>query len=131
MATIQIPQLSKVEGIIQGVLERYARMIYAEAMSSLKSPQVRSSFRLEIGELRAEIWSDDVLAAYIEFGTGPFAAAYLGGKPTEMTEEAIKFYVNGQGNLPASPYLFPAFYKYRDEMVRQMDREVQKYFDSL
>ena len=106
-------------------------MVYGEAMSSLKSPQVRSSFRLEIGELRAEIWSDDVLAAYIEFGTGPFAAAYLGGKPNEMTEEAIKFYVNGQGNLPASPYLFPAFYKYRDEMARQMDREVQKYFDSL
>lgn len=131
MAAIRLPQPSAIEAAIQQVLSRYVGMIYSEAMAKLKSPKVRSSFSVKVDGLRAEIWSNDVLAAYIEFGTGQFAATYLSGHPQEMVEEALKFYVSGGGKLPANPYLFPTFYKYRDEMVREMDAAVQRYFDSL
>lgn len=131
MKSIQLPRLNDIDNIIQGVIQKYATRIFNDAMSNVRSQQVRSSFRLEIGQLRAEIYSNNELAAYIEFGTGDFAAQYLGGQPQEVRDEAIKFYVNGQGRIPASPYLFPVFYKYRDEMVREADASIQKYFDSL
>ena len=47
-------------------------------------------------------------AAYIEFGTGLFAAAYVPSLPPSLQEYAMTFFVNGKGRIPARPYLFPA-----------------------
>ena len=46
------------------------------------------------------------LAAYIEFGTGLSAVSILAPYPQEVKDTAMAFYVNGQGTLIGSPYLF-------------------------
>lgn len=51
------------------------------------------------------------MAAYIEFGTGNFAAIQVAGMPEDWRKMAWRFYVNGMGRLPASPYMYPAFQK--------------------
>lgn len=119
-----------IDKIVSSTLEEYIRKIYNEAMANIPSGStgVRSSFNIEIskGGYLVSLYSDNELAAYIEFGTGRFAERYLSGKPQELRDEAIKFYVNGEGTLPARPYLFPAFYKYRDELIMTLERRLQK-----
>ncbi len=46
------------------------------------------------------------IAAYIEFGTGLSAVSILAPYPQEVKDTAMAFYVNGQGTLIGSPYLF-------------------------
>lgn len=120
---------SDVETIIKAVMLEYMQKIFNEALSNLPSSasSIRESYKLEVSEggFRITIYTDNDFAAYIEFGTGEFAKAYLAGEPQEVTEEAIKFYINGEGKMPERPYLFPAYYKYKDEMIEAMNRKIQ------
>ena len=50
--------------------------------------------------------SEEKLAAYIEFGTGLSAVSILAPYPKEVRDTAMAFYVNGEGTLIGSPYLF-------------------------
>jgi len=118
--------VSKIEEITIDVLVIYARKIMAEIPGS-----IAPFYRLEVVNGNVRIWTDNVFAAYIEFGTGVYAAAYLSGKPSEMTEDAIKFYVNGKGTIQEEPYLFPAYYRFKDEIVIEIDKRVQKYLDNI
>lgn len=59
-------------------------------------------------QLSVEIIVAAYYAAFIEFGTGQFAAAYVSALPIEIQEYAMTFFVNGKGRLPARPFLFPA-----------------------
>lgn len=47
-------------------------------------------------------------AAYIEFGTGIYAAAYVPTLPQKWQEYARTFYVSGKGRTHEHPFLFPA-----------------------
>jgi len=72
------------------------------------------------GRLRASITVDKIknfsyelvaqtnYAAYLEFGTGKYAATYVGGLEKEWQILAKQFYVNGQGRIPAQPYFYPS-----------------------
>ena len=40
--------------------------------------------------------------------------------PNEIKSYAMTFYVNGQGRVPAQPFLIPAFLKYRKEFIKDM-----------
>ena len=126
-----IPQ--RIEQIARDVIREYAERIYSEAISGIKGGRLRGSVRLVFSEngMRATIETDEVILAYIEFGTGDYASAYLSGKPQEMVDEAIKFYVSGKGTMPASPWLFPVYYKYKDEIPKEFDRRVQEFFNTL
>lgn len=122
-----------IDKVVKDTLLEYIQKIYQDAMSGLKgASSVKSTFQVSVsdGGYTVTLFSDEEMAAYIEFGTGNFAATYLAGKPKEMVEDALKFFVNGKGTMPAKPYLFPAFYKYRDEIVKVMDKRIQKLFDS-
>lgn len=122
----------KIDQIVKVTLSQYANLIFNEAMS--KAPEgISNTFRLKFEDdgLKISIYSDNVLAAYYEFGTGEFARNYLSGKPTEMIEDAIQFFVNGRGTLPAQPYLYPTYYKYKDEVVATIDANIQKLFDRV
>jgi len=52
------------------------------------------------------------LGAYVEFGTGASAAALVPTLPDEWQDTARKFYINGQGKLHATPYLYPNWARY-------------------
>lgn len=126
---------SKIEQTVKDILLEYAQKIFSEAMAGVPDgmPEIRSSYKLEVSEsgLRVTIYTDNEIAAYFEFGTGGFAASYLSGKPEEMSEDAIRFYVNGEGTTPAMPYLFPAYYKYKDQIQPELDKRIQKLLDSI
>ena len=70
--------------------------------------------------------SKDDMAAYLEFGTGPYAERYLRGVEKEWQDLAWSFYVNGEGTLPEHPYLRPA---YKQESKRLADRLVNLKVD--
>lgn len=50
-------------------------------------------------------------AAYLEFGTGVFAASYVSGLSPDLQAYAMSFFVSGKGRLPARPHVVPAFQK--------------------
>lgn len=73
-----------------------------------------------ISKTTVEISSGAAYAAYVEFGTGRFAASYLAGMPPELQEYAMQFFVTGKGHLPARPHLMPAFYKNRKLLIERL-----------
>lgn len=132
----QIQRLDQqVENVIKETLLEYAQRIYNDAMSSLPSgaSSVAASFKLQVTDsgLRVVIWTENEIAAYIEFGTGDHAERYLMSQEDEVLEEATKFFVSGEGNMPARPYLFPAYDRYKFEIPIEIDRRIQKLFDNV
>src|SRR5690606_14890262 len=124
----------KIQKAVSFTLHQIANRIFQEAMGALPSgsANLRASFRMVVNDQtgQIEIYSDSVIAAYVEFGTGRYAAAYLSGKRQEMVDEAMKFYVNGEGNMPAQPSLYPAYFRWRDRIVPEIDKAIQKVLDA-
>ena len=63
-------------------------------------------FAGEVGVMGDAESKEGKLAAYIEFGTGLSAVSILAPYPQEVKDTAMAFYVDGQGTLIGSPYLF-------------------------
>lgn len=110
-------------------LSAYALKVDLDA--KLKAP-------VDLGQLRSSIYpvTDNLdnlevsfvagvdYAPYVEFGTGPYAAAYVPSLEPEWQEIAKSYYVNGEGRMPAQPFLYPAvinnlplFNKKMDELL--------------
>lgn len=76
---------------------------------------VRSSinFRHDRANLTSVVFAGntqkDHFAAYLEFGTGPFAAKRVKELPFEWEMVAQQFYVNGKGTMKAHPYLADSY----------------------
>lgn len=124
----------EVDKIIKETLLFSANEILQDALSRLPvgSGNVKASFKVEVTDngYVCTIFSDEEVAAYIEFGTGDYAKAYLAGKPQEIVDEAIKFFVNGKGKMPAQPYLFPTYLARRDKIVEVIDNKINEYLKS-
>jgi len=124
----------KIDQIIADVLLEYAKKIMEDIPGDLFS-----FYRLEVGYRSVTIWTDNVFAAYIEFGTGnedtvkggKSAKEYLATQPQEVRDEASPFFKTGTGTIPAEPYLFPAYYKVKDEIPIEIDKRIQEYLDSI
>jgi len=63
--------------------------------------------------LERTVVANKFYAPYVEFGTGNYAAAYVGTLPPEIQQYAMSFFVNGLGHMPAAPFMFP-------NIIRQM-----------
>ena len=66
------------------------------------------------------------IGAYVEFGTGAKVDV-----PDEWKDLAWQFYVNGQGYLPPTPYLYPAFRKGRDQYEKDLQDLLNKLSSSF
>jgi hypothetical protein len=81
------------------------------------------NYNVDTSEHSAQIFagnvSGDNIAAYLEFGTGPYAARYVPKLKPEFQALARTFYVNGKGRLSEHPFLIPAF---ESEGVRLVER---------
>ncbi|MCF0074032.1 hypothetical protein LZD49_26355 [Dyadobacter sp. CY261] len=64
----------------------------------------------------------DHFAAYLEFGTGPYAAKRVKELPFEWEMVASQFYVNGKGTMPAHPYLADAYIQEGNRFVENMKK---------
>lgn len=84
----------------------------AKAAFELDLPEIRNSIRAKKnGFLNYSLIAgtgNSPLAAYIEFGTGPFFKQYP-GKEKEWQELAKNYYKNGKGVTRPHPYLYPSF----------------------
>lgn len=63
-------------------------------------------------------------SAYLEFGTGIFAAAYVPSLPPDVQEFAMQFFVNGKGRIPPRPYLFPAIEANRVLLIARLKAQI-------
>lgn len=73
--------------------------------------QLRSSIYVETAQLdnlQVGFVAGVDYAAYVEFGTGPFAAKYVPSLDPEWQAIAKEYLVNGEGRMPAKPFLYPA-----------------------
>lgn len=121
-----------IRDIVNGVLKEYIEIIYNE--SQAKAPdEAKGKYTISVtpNQMRVELWTEDEMAAYLEFGTGRYAVKLLSGKPKEMSSDAILFFKTGEGTLPASPYLFPTYYRYKDKIAIEADKRIQRYLDKL
>lgn len=104
---------------------RFANIVVQEAKS--KAP---GSLPNKIGYLQAnnqtDILGGDELSAYVEFGTGEYAAAYVASLPKEAQEEARKFFVNGKGKGRPQPFFFPTIFANQEKLLQLIDEELQK-----
>jgi hypothetical protein len=69
-----------------------------------------------------EMIADKDYAAYVEFGTGDFAASYVPSLEPEWQKLAESYIVTGDGTTPEEPY----FYKAVSNMWPKMIEELQK-----
>ena len=87
--------------------------------------------KISEGGLQGEVgvMGSDPLPAYIEFGTGLFAADILAPYPQWIKDIAMTFYVNGQGTLQGKPYLYNNFLIVKIEFEKKLqeilDQEVK------
>lgn len=133
----------KIEQIVMVTITQYANKILDEAVSKVSTNlvNVRASYSLVIDNAnrRVNIETNNEMIAYLEFGTGNpqtvrggmSAKEYLATQPKEVKDAAIQFFVTGEGTIPAQPHLFPTWFKYRDEIIPEIDKRVQSLFDRL
>lgn len=67
------------------------------------------------------------LAAYMEFGTGDYAAYFLSTNPQYIKDLARQYYVNGQGRLPSMPYITPSYIRERKKFLENVKKIVKRY----
>lgn len=89
---------------------------------------VRQHIGAEIdrGKLEATVFaggtSQDDMAAYLEFGTGDSAAAYLATQPSWVKEWAATFIKNKKGTITDHPYLIPSLRDETPELIEKLKK---------
>lgn len=125
----------KIDKVIKSTLLKYMTMVMEEGLRGLPAA-IASTYHLVVSDdgYTIMIYTDSELAAWHEFGTGTrdtvktgiSAEEYLSGQPSEVSEEASKFFISGKGTLPAQPTFFPAYLRLRVIMVDEMKSEIDK-----
>lgn len=81
----------------------------------------------ETAEYTYEIVAQTNYAAYIEFGTGPYAASYVPSLEDEWQDIARQFKGKrgaGQG-VPARPFIYPAVQKIEPELLKRLKQIIE------
>ena len=87
---------------------------YGELKAAISSNKIK--------ELSYQLRADKDYAAYVEFGTGDFAAEYVQTIEPEWADLAWKFYETGDGKMDTEPYFYPAV----QDMWKSMLDEIKK-----
>lgn len=122
-----LPQ--KANGNIQKAINSSANRIVSNAASNAPG-SIGGHIVAEPGELSSLIsvgtQGMDDYAAWVEFGTGPYAKEYVATLPPEWQDEAMKFFISGKGKGHPYPYLFPAIMKNTPKLLEAIEKELQK-----
>lgn len=92
------------------------------------------TYKLSNGRLTGTLQVSDTagpFAIWIEFGTGQSASSYVPTLPPEMQAVARKYYINGKGTIINSPYVYPAFMKYKEQFVKDLKAAIQNSFKTV
>lgn len=112
-------------------LEFEAAALSAETYAKLNAPVdmgthrnlIKGTSEVKENKVMMKLAAHSDYAAYLEFGTGQFAAAYVPTLPKELQEYAMTFFVNGKGHLPARPHLVPAF----ERAIKELKEHLKAY----
>jgi len=112
-------------GKIDGILNQKIKQAEQDAKAILPAQygELKASISSEkIEQLKYRLKADKDYAAYVEFGTGKWAAAYVTSLEPEWQDLASKFIVNKAGKMEEEPYFYPAVQK----MWKSMLEEIKK-----
>lgn len=109
--------IHNLEQAITDELDDFGRGVVRDAKQNLSTHGtidfgfLTNSINSETKPLSVTISAHKDYAAYVEFGTGPYAASYVPSLEPEWQAIARQFFVNGKGRMHAQPYLHPAIEK--------------------
>ena len=84
---------------------------------------LRGRFYVKTGvKLSKVVGNSSEYAAYQEFGTGVHAASYVKQLPKDWQAYAMTFFINGEGRVPAHPFLFPAYEQERPLLIKRVKK---------
>lgn len=104
--------------------------IVAQAKTLLPAnfSRLRSSLYVtKLGKFNYELGSNVNYAAYVEFGTGGYAAKYVPSLEPEWQAFALTYKTPNPGNLPANPYLYPSIIIGQQNILKNINLIIQKY----
>jgi hypothetical protein len=103
---------SKISNEIDMELGDGVQKIVSEAKTKVPANFSRlatSLYFTKLGKFNYRFGSNVNYAAYVEFGTGKFAAEYVPSIDPEWQKYAKTFQTSRPGKLPSSPYLYPSY----------------------
>lgn len=104
---------------------RFAAEAFLNRAASLApggNTQIRQQLRAQrVNELLYEVESGSGISAYVDFGTGAFAASYVPTLPPAVQQYARTFYINGKGTQKEKPFFFINFEKIEDEFTKNIE----------
>jgi hypothetical protein len=90
--------------------------------------QLRSSLRVEkLGPFYYQYGSHLDYAAYVEFGTGKYAAEYVPSIEPEWQKLALTYKTSRPGRLPKSPYLYPSTKIGEVALLKKLKETIKTY----
>lgn len=106
--------------------KKAADIIVEEAKSDAPGSLSNKIYNHQTDEETIIVGGDDI-SAYVEFGTGDFAAEYTSTLPPEIQKEAYDlFFVSGKGKGRQQPFFYPAIFRNQDKIITYVDDELQK-----
>ena len=121
----------EVEKIIDEVLHEKVQEALQEINSRLPVAEWKSNGTIEKIDGGYNLWFDNELIVYFSLGTGNFSKEYLSDKPQEFKDEAMKFFINGQGKTPSHDLIIPQVTKVLLEVDLEVTRRVEEWFKSV
>ena len=90
--------------------------------------RLRSSLYVtKLGKFNYEFGSNVNYAAYVEFGTGKYAANYVPSLEPEWQRFALTYKTPNPGKLDKSPYLYPSIIIGQQNILKNINQIVKKY----
>lgn len=86
-----------------------------------------SLYVTKLGKFNYEFGSNVNYAAYVEFGTGRYAATYVPSLEPEWQRFALTYKTPNPGNLDKSPYLYPSIIIGQQNILKNINQIVKKY----
>jgi HK97 gp10 family phage protein len=126
---------------LEGNVADYVRAEIEDSILAIES-EAASEVRVDTGALKNSIQSTPIKASkneitggvevgaeyapYVEFGTGTKVKV-----PSELTAFAAQYKGDGikEVNLPARPFFYPAVWKQRQELPKNIERTLKKLFE--
>jgi HK97 gp10 family phage protein len=90
--------------------------------------RLRASIHVEPdknSKLAYDLVCDVRYAAYVEFGTGPFAEKYVPSLDNEWQEYAKTFKTSTPGHTPAQPFFYPSVREVFPQMVKRIENLIK------
>lgn len=72
-------------------------------------------FEVESPWIKYAVVATEKYSPYVEFGTGDKVEV-----PPGLEDYAMQFYVNGEGTMPAQPFMYPALQKIRKQYIQDI-----------